>query len=141
MANSDKVKLEFFMPMAKVPTCTHQEKQVRILNGKPIFYEPSELKEARAKLMAYLGKYAPKKKMSGPIQLHVKWCFPITGRHRNGEYKITKPDTDNLQKLLKDVMTILHFWNDDAQVVLEIVEKFYAEVPGIWIHVEEIENG
>ena len=34
---------EFFMPMIP-PTKTHQEKQVRIVKGKPVFYEPAELK-------------------------------------------------------------------------------------------------
>lgn len=42
---------EFFMPM-KPPTATHQEKKVTIVNGKPVFYEPDDLKAARAKLTA-----------------------------------------------------------------------------------------
>ena len=50
----------------------------------------------------------------------------------------TKPDTDNLQKLLKDVMTDLGFWKDDALVASEIVEKFWAERPGIFIYVETL---
>ena len=71
------------------------------------------------------------------MRLVVKWLFP-RGTHPNGSYRITKPDTDNLQKLLKDVMTQLHFWKDDAQVASEISEKFWAEVPGIFIRVEEL---
>lgn len=41
------------MPMIP-PTTTHQEKQVRVVNGKPVFYEPQELKTARMKLTANL---------------------------------------------------------------------------------------
>ena len=67
-----------------------------------------------------------------------RWCFPITGKHRDGEYKATKPDTDNLQKLLKDCMTDLGYWTDDALVASEITEKFWAELPGIYIKIEEI---
>lgn len=37
-------------------------------------------------------------------------------------------------------MTELHWWKDDAQVANEIVEKFWAEQPGIFISVEEIEG-
>ena len=96
-------KMEFFMAMIP-PTVTHQEKQVHVVNGKPIFYEPSELKAARQKLMGYLAKYRPEEPLDGGIRLMVKWCFP-RGRHTDGEYRITKPDTDNLQKLLKDCMT------------------------------------
>lgn len=57
----------------------------------------------------------------------------------SGEYRITKPDTDNLQKLLKDCMTRCGFWKDDAQVASELCEKFWAEIPGIFIHIEELE--
>ena len=67
-----------------------------------------------------------------------KWCFPITGKHYDGEYKGTSPDTDNLQKLLKDVMTDLGYWTDDALVASEIIEKFYSKIPGIYIAIEEL---
>ncbi len=129
---------EFFMPMKKVPTVTHQEKQVHVVNGKPIFYEPDELKTARAKLQAHLGKYVPEEKYTGPVRLVTKWCFLTTGKHKNGEYKTSKPDTDNLVKLLKDVMTELHFWKDDAQVASEITEKFWSDLPGIYVKVESL---
>ena len=69
----------------------------------------------------------------------VKWCFPCAGtRHHNGEWRVTPPDADNLQKLLKDVMTESLFWKDDALVCSEIVEKFWAEVPGIFIKIESV---
>lgn len=129
---------EFFMPMKKVPTITHQQKQVAVVNGKPVFYEPDELKAARAKLMAHLGQHVPAKRYNGAVRLLVKWCFPIKGNHEDGEWKATKPDTDNLQKLLKDCMTACGYWKDDALVASEIVEKFWAELPGIYIRIEEL---
>lgn len=129
---------EFFMPMKKVPTVTHQEKQVHVVNGKPVFYEPEELKAARAKLLAHLGKHVPEERYIGPVRLITKWCFPVLGKHQNGEYKTSKPDTDNLVKLLKDVMTELHFWKDDAQVASEITEKFWSDLPGIYVKVESL---
>ena len=122
------------------PTQTHQEKAVRVVRGKPRFYEPAELKAARAKLEAYLAGYRPGRPMEGPVRLMVKWCFPLAGGHRDGEYRTSKPDTDNLQKLLKDVMTRLGYWHDDAQVASEIAEKFWAEIPGLYVAVEELET-
>lgn len=127
---------EFFLPIIP-PTVTHQEKKVSIKNGKPIFYEPPELVQAREKLSAYLTKYIPVEKYTSGVRLVTKWCFP-RGKHRDGEYRITRPDTDNLQKLLKDVMTNLGFWVDDALVASEIVEKFWAEIPGIYICIEKL---
>ena len=127
---------EFFMAMAP-PTKTHQEKQVAVVNGKPVFYEPPDLKVARAKLRAHLSQHIPAAKYTGAVRLVVKWCFP-QGRHKDGEYKATKPDTDNLQKMLKDVMTDLGYWADDALVASEIVEKFWAAVPGIYVRIEKL---
>lgn len=127
---------EFFMPMIP-PTVTHQEHKVAVKNGKPIFYDPPELKEARSKLMAHLAKHKPKKKYECGVRLTVKWLFP-KGKHKDGDYKITKPDTDNLQKLLKDCMTACDFWKDDALVASEICEKFWAEVSGIYVRIDEL---
>ena len=110
---------------------------MRVVNGKPVFYEPAELKAARAKLKAYLTQHRPKELYRVPVELVVTWCFP-RGNHRDGEYRATKPDTDNLQKLLKDCMTEVGFWKDDCLVCREIVEKFWAEVPGIYIRIKEL---
>lgn len=130
------METEFFIPMVP-PTITHQEKKVRVVNGKPIFYEPEKLKTARQKLMAYLGYHVPEEPFHTGVQLVTKWCFP-RGRHKDGDYRLTKPDTDNLQKLLKDCMTVIGFWDDDALVASEVVEKFWAEIPGIYIRVTEL---
>lgn len=136
MTQEDKREIGFFMAMDP-PTVTHQEKQVHVVKGKPVFYEPEELKRVRVKLMAYLAKYVPDTSYTSGVELVTKWCFP-RGRHSDGEYRTTKPDTDNLQKLLKDCMTALKFWSDDALVVREITEKFWAEVPGIYIRIREL---
>lgn len=129
--------MEFFLPMLP-PTITHQEKKLGVRNGKPYTYEPPELQAARSKLMGHLGKHTPAAPYAVPVRLLVKWCFPITGGHSDGEYKGTRPDTDNLQKLLKDVMEDLGYWQDDALVASEIVEKFWAKVPGIFIAIQPL---
>ena len=121
------------------PTVTHQEKQVTVRNGKPVFYEPPALKDARDKLTAYLWKERPEAPFTGPVTLQVAWMFPGKN-HRDGEWKITKPDTDNLQKLLKDCMTECQFWKDDAQVCMEMVAKQWSDHPGILIDVFEMKG-
>lgn len=140
MQNKDKPKpmhSEFFLPMHP-PTTTHQQKAIRVVNGKPILYEPERVRAARAKLSAHLSTHAPQSPYTGALRLVTKWCFPIRGKHTSGEYKTSRPDTDNLQKLLKDVMTDLAFWQDDAQVASEIIEKFWAEPPGLYIAISAL---
>jgi len=131
------MRLEFFMPMDP-PTATHQERKWWVVKGKPASYEPPEVKAARSKLTAHLAGHKPDRPLKGPVRLLVKWCFPRSGNHRNGEWRATRPDTDNLQKLLKDCMTVVGFWKDDAQVASEICEKFWADVPGLYICAVEL---
>lgn len=128
--------MQFFLPMIP-PTVTQQEHKVAVIKGKPVFYDPPELAAAKNKLSGQLASHRPEKPIQGAIRLTVKWLFP-RGEHNDGEYRITKPDTDNLQKMLKDVMTRCHYWNDDAQVASEVIEKFWADMPGIFIRIEEL---
>ena len=128
--------IEFFMAMIP-PTVTAQEHKVSVANGKPVFYDPPEVKRARNKFIGHLTKYRPESPYEDGVRLIVKWLFP-RGKHKDGEYRTTKPDTDNLQKLLKDCMTVCGFWKDDALVASEVVEKFWAESPGIYIKVETL---
>ena len=121
------------MPM-KPPTITAQQHKISNRN----FYDPPELKVAKIKLRDHLIPHVPKEPYDGALRLVVKWCFPITGKHYDGEYKYTKPDTDNLNKALKDVMEDLGFYVNDSRVASEIIEKFWAEIPGIYIRLEKI---
>lgn len=116
--------IEFFLPIIP-PTVTR-------------FYEPDRLREARQILYLALAPYRPKKPYETGLGLHVRWQFP-QGRHKEG-YRTTRPDTDNLQKLLKDVMTASGFWKDDALVAVEHVEKVWRERPGIYVRVWELEE-
>lgn len=130
--------MRFFLPM-RPPTVTHHDKELHafLRGGKPcaVLHDTPELKDARAKLHAYLAPHAPAEPITGPVRLLVKWLFPADGRHPDGAWKTTKPDTDNLDKALKDEMIRLHFWQDDAQVCSEISEKFWADLPGIYIEI------
>ena len=122
------------------PITTSQEKKVAIIGGKPRFYEPKRLKEAKQILISLLQEHAPQEKFEGAIKLTVTWCFPKNKSHKHKEYRITKPDTDNLQKMLKDCMTKTGFWNDDAQVVIERCCKIWVnnEDAGIVIDIQRL---
>lgn len=130
--------MDFFIAI-KPPTATAQEKKVNPVKGKPVFYDPPAVKAARETLTAHLTGHRPEKPMNGPVELRTLWLFPKGKTHRHGEWRITKPDTDNLQKLLKDCMTKVGFWRDDAQVVREIAEKRWSDEPsGIYIEINEL---
>lgn len=131
--------MHFFLAMDP-PTKTQQEHRIgKRRDGSLYIYEDRDLKEARMNIRHALSRIRHDMIPDAPIRLTVKWLFP-RGSHRDGEYKTTKPDTDNLNKMLKDEMTKTGFWSDDAQVVSEIIEKFWAETPGIFVNIEIIKE-
>lgn len=130
--------IEFFIPMKKIPTVTHQQKKVRVIHGKPQFYEPDQLMETRAMFMELLAPYAPDEPLDGPLRLTTKWLFPKIKGTTNGQYKHTKPDTDNIVKLLKDCMERTGFYVNDSRVASEVIEKFWADTVGIYVRLENL---
>ncbi|MBE6850926.1 MAG: RusA family crossover junction endodeoxyribonuclease [Ruminococcus sp.] len=127
--------LNFFMPMIP-PTATHQEKGCVIKNGRRQYYDRGN-GDAEEKLKAHLAQHVPQEPFTGAVRVVCKWCYPIKGEHKNGEPYTNKPDVDNLCKALYDIMTKLGYWKDDKQIYSGITEKFWAEVPGIYIRIEE----
>ena len=125
--------LEFFIDMIP-PTATHQQKGYTVVNGKRRYYDRSN-GDAEQKLTAYLSQYRPAAPYTSAIQVVTKWCFPIKGKHNDGEPYTNKPDADNLCKALYDIMTKLGYWKDDSHIYSSITEKFWAETPGIYIKI------
>ena len=126
--------MEFFLDI-NPPTVTAQEHKVRVNRGRPMFYNTPRLKQAQAVFESLLMHYRPRQPMEGTVALTVDWFF-LTGSHKDGEWRVTRPDTDNLQKLLKDCMTRVGFWKDDSQVCVEMISKRWVRhKPGIGIKV------
>ena len=106
--------MQFFLPM-QPPTTTHNAKQLHayMKGGQPhaVLHDSPELKQTPCQAPRPSGTPRAGKPIPAgrPVRLLVKWCFPAEGR-KNGSWRTAKPDTDNLEKALKDEMTRLHFW-------------------------------
>lgn len=128
--------VSFFLPMKKIPTVTAQQKRITVKNGKPVVYASEALKAAEEQFCGQLSRVKPDKPWGSGIALEVFWCFLNTNNHHiDGEPKLTRPDTDNLQKLFKDCMTKVGFWKDDAQVFSETIRKTWSDVSGVFVRV------
>ena len=126
------------------PTATAQQKGERVIGGHVHHYKKKNVAEAEAILRDALLPYVPEKPITDPIMLVVAWMFPYpksAKKHEPGKkrWKMTRPDTDNLNKLLKDVMTEMGFWKDDALISLEMIQKIYDDEPGILITILDLE--
>lgn len=128
------------------PTATAQQKGVRIQNvrGKsvPIFFKKKALVAVENALKAQLPR--PDAPLEGPVCLRVRFEFPWRksepkrNRTRPFLWKDTVPDTDNMLKLVKDVLGDLGWWKDDAQVADERTQKVWGPEPKITIRAEEL---
>ena len=127
------------------PTATAQQKGERVIGGYVHHYKKKNVAAAEAILRDALLPYVPEEPITDrPVWLRVIWEFPYpksAKKHRPGHCrnKITRPDTDNLNKLLKDVMTDMGFWKDDALISMEWIWKVCSDEPGIWIGIEEMD--
>lgn len=122
--------------MDKIPTVTAQEKGIDF-KRKRVYTKP-EVTAVKNIYIAMLMKHRPARPLVGAVALKVAFRFPVTKTHKDGEYKITKPDTDNMLKLLKDCCTTCNYWSDDSQVCIELVTKRYMNDSGIYFLAEEI---
>lgn len=127
------------------PTATAQQKGERVVGGYIHHYKKKNVAAAEAILRDALLPYVPAEPITDQaVSLDVIWMFPYpksAKKHRPGweRWKITRPDTDNLNKLLKDVMTDMGFWKDDALISSEHIRKMYTDEPGIEIEITEME--
>ena len=69
---------------------------------------------------------APEEPIMGPVHLRIDFFFGTSDVKKQGCWKVTRPDTDNLIKLMKDCMTEAGFWRDDSQVCMEVVSKTWV---------------
>lgn len=129
--------MQFFIPM-NPPTATAQEKQSTMRGGRRVFYKNARLQKAEDDLTWALTPHAPQEPLSGPVALCVTWLYQSSRTHPHAFWKATRPDTDNLNKLLKDIMTRLRFWRDDAQVCDERIQKIWSDRPGLFIRITEL---
>lgn len=130
--------MQIFLLMTP-PTVTAQESKIAVVRNKPIVYKPEKIKQAKREIIKHLNPFKPDIPLEGPIELKVIWLFPKGKSHKHMEWRTTRPDTDNLEKLLKDCMTEVGFWKDDALVVKETVYKVWSEEPtGISIEIKQL---
>ena len=106
----------------------------------------SKGKRTQNDLMSLLREHVPETASDCPVSVCIVWAYPWRKsetkkrKARGWQPCDTRPDCDNLCKLLLDCMTRLGFWNDDSQVYdLHFVKK-WCDTPGIGIEITEHEE-
>jgi len=86
--------------------------------------------------------------LDGPLHLSIEFRMPRPKGHYGKKglrasaprYPTTRPDSSKLARCTEDSLTEAGVWRDDAQVVIQVVEKRYDEKPGATIRVSAIEE-
>ena len=126
------------------PKTTAQQKGVAFSGGRPRFYKKARVRESETLYSLILRKHAPKAPLSGALQVWVDVVFPwrkSDGKGVRAAWKRiphpVRPDADNLEKTILDVMSKLGFWGDDAQVADLRLRKYFGDGPGVGVWIGE----
>lgn len=130
--------MKFYVKMDEVPKTTAQQK--KFSTRTKTFYKTSKIKQSEYLLVRALSGRQPRKTYDTPIELSVTWLFPNTKKSKDGERKATRPDLDNLQKLLQDIMCKLGYYKDDSLITDLIIKKRWHRHSGLIIKINEVET-
>lgn len=114
--------LDFYIPGE--PERTTAQEGHRWTRGH--YYTDPKIKAVRQGLIEELKPNAPEEPIMGPVHLRIDFFFGTSDVKKQGCWKVTRPDTDNMIKLMKDCMTEAGFWKDDSQVCMEVVSKTWV---------------
>lgn len=67
-------------------------------------------------------------RIEGPVRLECVFSFASARPPKHSQYKISKPDLDNLEKAVMDALTTAGAWVDDSQVVFKLSAKVTGRV-------------
>lgn len=131
------------------PVAQGRPRAGKSFTGKTVLYDPAKSRDFKQYVRLIAAQHAPKKLITGPINLSVDFYRPIP---KNLQTKpklklieqgvllpITKPDVDNYVKGVKDGLNKV-IWQDDSQVVSMNVRKFYSMTPKVVVHISYFEE-
>ena len=123
------------------PSITAQQKRVRVVRGKPVFFHGAKMREEAATWAGLLQPHQPPAPLDGPLALSLRFVYPHLKSAKKTDVhrllpKITKPDAGNVAKHLEDVLTRLRFITDDARIADLRVQKFHGPEAEVGIRIQ-----
>lgn len=132
----------------------HEMKQTFVVLGKPIaqprhratfrggfakMYIPREhpVHDFKQRIIDEALRHNPVR-IEGCVRLDLMFAF-AQPKGRTGQFKMGKPDLDNLEKAVMDALTTAGVWCDDAQVVEKHSAKVYGKIDATSIFVTPLE--
>lgn len=127
--------ISFFVPLIPKGQARARSRAVNIGGSyRAMTYKSKEGRLAEAKFLECAKEFAPHTPLAGPLRLTVSAWFAIPESYSkkrlqelqyNNYAHTTKPDLDNIVKLVKDSLNGV-FWLDDKQIYAVMATKSYA---------------
>lgn len=128
------------------PKTTAQQKGVMVRGKRVMFFKKKKVADEESRITIGCLPHRVLYPFEGPLMVEVTFVFPLTQADekkwkigRDGTIpKTTRPDVDNCQKTLLDVMTKQGFWHDDSQISTLILRKVSGFTPAIHVKIAEL---
>lgn len=130
--------IEFFIPMTVKPKQGGQ-------HGGKRRWQPSKIANNAQDIALLAAPYLPDKPLEGPVRIQYAFQFPWRKSDNTATralpwiYKDTKPDYTRLAAQLDDVLEGLGFFTNDSQIAEAHIRKTFADSPGVYVMIEQIE--
>lgn len=110
-------------------------------------YTPKKTRDNESRIRSYaIGAMNGRKPLTGPIRMILNMAFDIPQSWPKWKRALAldglilptvKPDSDNVEKSIKDGFNGV-IWADDCQVVVCEKSKFYSDEPGVFVEIIEM---
>lgn len=134
MLSQMKLYAAFWVPGK--PRAQQRPRAVQTLTGKVRVYDSGNANDWKAAIAGCSRSKRPAAPLPGPVGVELRFFFARPrrlwpARHPDGAVPcVAKPDLDNLEKPVLDVLTREGWWRDDAQVCSLSSSKHYAARAG-----------
>lgn len=107
-------------------------------------YEKSAAKQWSRKVAELIRPFKPDKPIEGPVKAVIAWTFPYpkgtpSKRLLERSWRCSRPDLDNMEKGILDILVDEGFMLDDSQVAAKHTMKFNGVDPFVYIHLEPLD--
>ena len=132
------------------PTSTHQA-NLRVMKRRTGQFFVGKMKNNKISkwvdgVRPYLIQGKPDKPMDGPVRCYIRLYYTAPKYllrkidSCKTIVKTTKPDVDNVVKVILDELTKCGYWVDDNQIWCITIEKYWSATPSIRLYFDQNQN-
>lgn len=134
------MEIKFFAAIDTIPKATAQQKGVRIVHGRPMFYTKKTVQDQMNFYGAILKMHRPAQPIEGAVRVEIGFYYPARRKKDIGAPKVTRPDLDNMAKSIIDAAMAVGYFKDDSQICELHLSKIYSDVSGVFFYCSTIEE-